>query len=47
MFDDFQAVVTNNSITHSSLRKPHNASDYHSVCEMNAAKNYDTSKNEN
>jgi hypothetical protein len=38
MFGDNQAVVTNNSIPHSSLNKRHNALAYHRVCEMIAAK---------
>jgi hypothetical protein len=38
MFGDSQAVVTNSTITHSSLNKRHNAFSYHRVREMIAAK---------
>jgi hypothetical protein len=37
MFGDNQAVITNRSISHSSLSKRHNALAYHRVREMIAA----------
>jgi hypothetical protein len=38
MFGDNQAMITNNTIPHSSLSKQHNALAYHRLLEMIAGK---------